>query len=324
MLHQQPAALVMEPVMAAAEQVRGVDRCGATLNPGPPVVRLAPARRPVTPGPDALPESRLGRIIPRRGKLKTESELVAAADLNFAGSYRKLAQYCPKGDIHFEGAVMAFVTGVPLSIFNGCLVLEHSTASDLLAASGWVASQAVPYHVWIKEGTQPQQEGTGLPDGFVMNPWALPGMVMQSTEPTPTPPAGVAVVPVEAAGLGECVGVYVEGGLPQALAETLFSPAFAADPDIQLFTARLDGRPVGTAIAIRTGDVAGVYAVGTLNHARHRGVGTAATWAAVGAGRAWGCDTIVLQASEMGFPTYSKMGFRTVVRYAVYGPDRHS
>ena len=217
---------------------------------------------------------------------------------------------------------MAFVTGVPLPIFNGCLVLEQSTASDLVAASKWLASQAVPYHVWIKEDTNPQQERPGLPDGFVRNAWTLPGMVMESSEPTHTPPVGVIIVPVEAAGLGECVGVYVDGGLPRALAETLFSPAFAADPDVQLFTARLDGRPVGTAIAIRTGDVAGVYAVGTLQHARNRGVGTAATWAAVGAGRAWGCDTIVLQASEMGFPTYSRMGFRTVVRYAVYGPAR--
>lgn len=154
--------------------------------------------------------------------------------------------------------------------------------------------------------------------------WTLPGMAMERSEPTPTPPVGVTVVPVEAGGLGECVGVYVDAGFPPAHAEMLFSPAFAADPDVQLFTARLDGRPVGTAIAIRTGQVADVYAVGTLEHARHRGVGTAATWAAVGAGRVWGCETIVLQASEMGFSTYSKMGFRTVVQYAVYGPDRQS
>jgi len=250
--------------------------------------------------------------------LKTESELVAASNLNFVGSCIKLAQHCPRGEIRIEGAVTAFVTGVPIPIFNGCLALEDSTSSDLAAANTWVASKAVPYHVWVTEDASGQPERHALPAGFVRDTWTLPGMVLQSRETTPTPPGGVSVEPVEGAALGECVGVYVAGGLPRALAETLFSPGFAADPDVQLFTARLDGRPVGSAIAIRTGDVAGVYAVGTLNHARQRGVGTAATWAAVGAGRAWGCDTIVLQASEMGFPTYSKMGFRTVVRYAVY------
>lgn len=139
--------------------------------------------------------------------------------------------------------------------------------------------------------------------------------------PPPEPPAaspGVTVVPVADAGLAEYLGVWVEDGLPPELADRLFSPSFAADPDVQLFTARLDGRPVGTSVAIRTGDVAGVYAVSTLATARRRGVGTAASWAAVAAGRAWGSDTIVLQASEMGFSVYAAMGFRTVVPYATF------
>jgi GNAT superfamily N-acetyltransferase len=265
----------------------------------------------------------MGQLDPYTAPLKSEPELVAASNLNFAGSYCKLAQHCPRGRIRTEGAVMAFVTGVPISIFNGCLVLERSMASDLAAAAAWVASEAVPYHVWIDEGINPPRDESGVPEGFVKDPWTLPGMVLLSNEAPPSPPAGVTVVPVEAAGLAEFVGVHVASGLPAALAKTLFSPALAADPDVQLFTARLDGRPVGTALAIRTGDVSGVYAVGTLKQARHRGVGTAATWAAVAAGRTWGCDTIVLQASEMGYSVYSTMGFRPVVRYAVYGQSSY-
>ncbi len=102
----------------------------------------------------------------------------------------------------------------------------------------------------------------------------------------------------------------------------MFSDSFAADPDVELVIAFSEERVAGTSLALRTGGVAGVYAVETLPEARRRGVGTAATWAAVAAGRAWGCDTIVLQASEMGFPMYQAMGFRTVVRYAVFGPAR--
>ena len=98
----------------------------------------------------------------------------------------------------------------------------------------------------------------------------------------------------------------------------------AADPDVRLFTGRLDGRPVATSIAIRSGDVSGVYGVGTHESARRRGVGTAVTWAAVEAGRAWGCDTIVLQASDMGLPVYERMGFRTVVSYETFAARRSS
>ena len=52
--------------------------------------------------------------------------------------------------------------------------------------------------------------------------------------------------------------------------------------------------------------------------ARRRGVGSAVTWAAIEAGRAWGYDTIVLQSSVMGLSMYSAMGFRTVAPYVVF------
>ena len=113
--------------------------------------------------------------------------------------------------------------------------------------------------------------------------------------------------------------VTIEAGMPADAARLLFSASFAADPDVELFIGRLEGRAVGTAVAIRSGDVSGIYAVGTLPAARRQGVGSALTWAAVEAGRDWGCDTIVLQASEMGLPIYAAMGFRTVVEYTVFG-----
>jgi len=117
------------------------------------------------------------------------------------------------------------------------------------------------------------------------------------------------------AALDEYHAIHVHKGMSAALAHQMFPASFAADPDVRCITAYLDGRPAGTAIAIRTGDTSGVYNVGTLADARRRGVGSAVTWAAVEAGRAWGCDTIVLQSSEMGLPMYRAMGFRTITRY---------
>ena len=107
-------------------------------------------------------------------------------------------------------------------------------------------------------------------------------------------------------------------GIPRDVVAALFSSEFLADPDVEMFTAFLDGDPVGGSVAIRSGDVAGVYAVGTIEAARRRGVGRAATWACVVAAKNWGCDTVVLQSSEMGVGVYRAMGFETVVDYARY------
>jgi GNAT superfamily N-acetyltransferase len=144
-------------------------------------------------------------------------------------------------------------------------------------------------------------------------------MVLAPSATIPDPGSGVATrVVVDEASYEEFTGVFAAAGGTEEVARRVFPRSFVADPDVRCITALLDGRPVGTSVAIRTGDVAGVYAVGTLREARRRGVGTAATWSAVAAGRALGSETIVLQSSAMGFRVYEAMGFQTVVRYAIY------
>ena len=64
----------------------------------------------------------------------------------------------------------------------------------------------------------------------------------------------------------------------------------------------------------------GICAVGTLAALRGRGLGTAMTWAAIEIGVGWGYRVAVLQASELGFRVYERMGFRIVDRYVLYTP----
>jgi GNAT superfamily N-acetyltransferase len=232
--------------------------------------------------------------------VKSESELVAAAHLSYIGSFAKLAEHSSNGELRSPGPVFTFVTGLPMALFNGCVVVEPTTEAELDAALVWLNRRRVPYLVSIVEPLAPQLSDVAAAHGLV-GPAPYPGMVLDTVPEAPEPAPGVSVVAGPEPGQLEF--------LPRS---------FATDPDVRVFSARLDGRPVGNSVAIRTGDVAGVYAVGTRPEARRRGVGTAVSWAAVAAGRAWGCDPIVLQASAMGLPVYERMGFRTVVRYLTF------
>ena len=216
------------------------------------------------------------------------------------------------------GGVFAFSSRLPLSLFNGCVVVRQATESDLQAGLAWIRERDLPYRAWIDEGRAPGLSEVAIAEGLVPDEEPYPGMVLHPVPEPPSPAAGVVIEAVSTAGLDEHLAVRVADGLRADLAERLFSASFSADPDVEFFTARLDGRPVGASIAIRSDDVCGIYAVGTLEHARRRGVGTAATWACVAAGTSWGCDIIVLQASDMGLPIYEAMGFRTVVEYSVF------
>jgi GNAT superfamily N-acetyltransferase len=251
-----------------------------------------------------------------------DQRLIEAADKNFIGSYRKLVEHSPGAETREFRGVFAFVTGLPIGMFNGCIVARPAALEDVTAALGWVAERDVPYRLWIHEELADGHTQTVREQGMEQHAWLVPQMVLEQPPELPVSAPGVTVRSVsDGRSLNEFRQVSVEDGTSEYVARRLFSDAIAADPDVQLVVASLDGRAVGTSLAIRTDEVAGVYAVATLADARRRGVGTAATWAAVAAGRAWGCDKVVLQASEMGFPMYRAMGFRTVVRYVVFRPS---
>jgi ribosomal protein S18 acetylase RimI-like enzyme len=61
--------------------------------------------------------------------------------------------------------------------------------------------------------------------------------------------------------------------------------------------------------------VAGVYNVATPEAFRRRGLGEATTRAAVAEGRNRGCVISTVQASDLGYRIYERMGFRTAVAW---------
>jgi GNAT superfamily N-acetyltransferase len=253
--------------------------------------------------------------------MASDERLVADAHRNFVASYQKLVEHNTEGDVLEVGGAFAFVTGISRSLFNGCVVVGPTTSDQLERAIEWLRKRGLPHRLWIAEALAAGLAHIPLARGFEQDERPYPGMVLHPLPEPPSPAAGVTVAAVDGSRLEEFVGIATEVGFEPPVARRLFSRSFATDVDVQLFIGRLDGAPVGTSVAIRSGDVSGIYAVGTRRAARRHGVGTALTWAAVAAGRAWGCDLVVLQASEMGLPIYEAMGFRTVVTYAVFdGP----
>lgn len=88
--------------------------------------------------------------------------------------------------------------------------------------------------------------------------------------------------------------------------------------NVAAYVATLDGRPVAIAMTVVSHGVAGIYWVGTTEEARGRGLGRAATAAAVEAGLGMGPPIASLQASHMGEGLYRRMGFETIFSYALF------
>ena len=247
--------------------------------------------------------------------MRTDEDNLWAAHRNFVGSFEKLVEHQPGGSTRRFGSVFAFVSRLPVALFNGLVLLEPTGPSDLDAAADWLHAAEMPHEAFLRQPASEEPAKQLEARGFERRPWVQPVMEIVPPLSPPRPRGGVSVrAVVDEAGLAEHVDHMIASGNPEPMVRSLYTPAFAFDPEVRLFTGYLDGRPMGNAIAIRTGETSGVYAVGTRPEARGRGLGTAATWAAIDAGRQWGCARVVLQSSEMGFGVYSAMGFQVIDR----------
>ena len=95
----------------------------------------------------------------------------------------------------------------------------------------------------------------------------------------------------------------------------------AADPSAyHVLLARLDGETVGTAMAFELNGDCGIYNVGTLEHARRRGLATALTAIQLHDARGRGCETASLQATPMAECLYATTGFCDLGRILEYVP----
>ena len=137
----------------------------------------------------------------------------------------------------------------------------------------------------------------------------------------PTSP-GVAIVAVEdRASVQSWVHIMrIAFGTPETAEPDLLElyTAIGSGPHIRTYLALMDGRPVATSQVLLAEGVAGIYQVTCLPEARGRGIGTAVTLAALLEARRRGYAIAILQASDLGFPVYRRLGFREYGRLTEY------
>jgi ribosomal protein S18 acetylase RimI-like enzyme len=94
-----------------------------------------------------------------------------------------------------------------------------------------------------------------------------------------------------------------------------------ADRDAyRVLVARLDGANAATAMAYDHAGDRGVFNVGTREHARRRGLGTALTALLVHDARARGLRTATLPSTPRAERVYAAVGFRDLGRICEYVP----
>lgn len=247
-----------------------------------------------------------------------DSELAAAHDVNFVATMNLLADAVDGGFTRSLGRIQVAATRLPSAFFNAISITAPLTdaVDDLRKAVDLMRSEALPFVVHVpsdRPADVAAARSLGLVGDDLLPCFAIePGSI-------PEPPADLDIVRVDAASSSPFVDVIAAGfGSPREFTDRLLPPRVFEHPGLRAYLGSVAGRPVATAMSVRTNDVVGVYSVATLPEARGHGYGTALTWATL-ADADPGFRAAVLQASPMGRPVYERMGFRLVREFIELG-----
>jgi GNAT superfamily N-acetyltransferase len=180
------------------------------------------------------------------------------------------------------------------------------------------------FSLWVRDEQPQDRDLVMAAESAGLQPvYAMPEMILKrGAEARPLPPD------VEIRQVNSSDGVedywriaaasYVSLGFPPEAFGFYTNREGLLAENVAAFLGYLDGEPVSIAMTIVSHGVAGIYWVGSLERARGKGLGRAITTAATNAGFDLGADVASLQASPMGKPIYTEMGYETVFDYRLF------
>lgn len=247
------------------------------------------------------------------------------AHLNLVASSRQLFELDPGVAIEAkDGWLLGAGTPTHPVISNAAFRADDGAdPSALIAhAKDFFGARERGFSLWVR-GEEPEDEGlaAAATAAGLRQVYAMPEMVLDRRPETPPLPEGAELRQLTAEDADGrdyweiAASSYADLGWPPEAFQHYESQAGLAADNVAAFIAYLDGEPASIAMTIVSHGVAGIYWVGSLGPARGKGLGAAATAAATNAGFDLGADLASLQASPMGKPVYTAMGYETLFEY---------
>jgi hypothetical protein len=179
--------------------------------------------------------------------------------------------------------------------------------------------------VWIRDTGEDDDLRAAAEAARIQEFADSPQMICRERLPDRPLPEGVEIRMVtDAVGAAEyadiCGQAYVSLGSPDEATRSHFEgpTALVGSPQLHSAIAYLGGAPVSAAQILMSHGIAGVYWVASLESARGRGIAEAVTRHVTNLGFDLGGTNVQLQASPMGEPIYTRMGYEELHRRAFF------
>lgn len=133
----------------------------------------------------------------------------------------------------------------------------------------------------------------------------------------PGPPDGVEMRIGDGSDMAVAASLIAEAfSFDEASTQLVSPPALAESVDVWLV--ENDGKPVASGTFVRDGSSVSVFAMATPPSERRKGYGAAVLSQAIRHYAADGVESVILGATEAGFPLYAALGFETTTTATVF------
>lgn len=285
--------------------------------------------------PDAIgkgfrEDPRMSKIIPDL----SSGGLVPALETNMYEFFKPWGR-TPQTELWEDSGLIQVITDMPFDLLNGIFgarLAPERVDAVIEATVARLASRQVPGLWWTGPSTQPPDLGRYLEGHGFVHRGDTPGMAVDllALETDHPRPSDLTIERVEDREMLRTWAevCWVGTGFPKThqhgFAELELSIGILPDRSRYRYLGFKNGVPVATSAMVLHAGVAGIFAVATLSEARRQGLGTALTLAPLVDAREMGYRVGTLQASEMGFPVYRRLGFQEVCKVGNYlwqGPE---
>jgi hypothetical protein len=246
------------------------------------------------------------------------------AHLNLIDSSRQFFELDPGSEIEAEpGWLFGAGSATHPVISNAAFRRDDGVdAEDFVTGAGeFFAARGRGFSIWVRAGQAADRDLAAAAEaaGF-QAVYEMPEMLLSDGLATEPLSAGAELRrlrnPDEAPDFWQVAKVaYASNGFPPEVFAGYTDHSGLLAENVAAFIVHLDGKPASIAMTIVSHGVAGIYWVGSIDQARGLGLGRAVTVAATNAGLALGAEIASLQASPMGRPIYTKLGYETAFEY---------
>ncbi|HVB91303.1 MAG TPA: hypothetical protein VND70_04310 [Acidimicrobiales bacterium] len=245
---------------------------------------------------------------------------------NLIAYSRALTRWGSRGDLHEADGVLAYAGGSPIPVVgNGAFRAAETVSPATLigVADNFFARHRRGYSIKVRDTGQDDDLRQACEEnGFATFGEPVPEMICEHALKVPPLPEGVRMQRVgDVAGISDFAAVnadaYSTYSMPADVLGDLFDQPenVLADPDTTIVVAYRGTQPLAAALTYVSDGIASLQWVGSINEARRLNLGRAVTVWATNVAFELGAASCTLQASPMGAPLYTALGYETLYRY---------